>query len=426
LRAYYAAAVLTVVLLVSAVALLGPLAAPAGAEPASVVSNGRREPPKIALTFDDNFNPNRSLATIKALSDRKAEATFFVVGSYVTAYPALTKAIAAAGFEVGDHSASHPVLTNLSHSAKLREIGAGTDAFRAATGRRTVPLHRPPYGAWNSSVARAAGERGFSHVVLWDVDTNDWRGHSAATIVNHVLTHARNGSIVLMHVGAPHTYEAIPGIVDGLRARGFELVTVSELLKGDRRFLDVTTATPGNTAIMQMIDWGLMSGYDKNYFGPHDPMTRAQFAKVAALAAGLHTEAIDNAAHPTFTDVPLRYENGVPVPYPFDFIEEAAAAGIIQGRTTAQGNVFAPAEPITRVQLALMLARMARELKGYVPPEGGLPPAPPDVPSYAREEVAFVQALGLMHGYGDGTFRPTEKAKRAHVAVVVSRYRLLE
>jgi peptidoglycan/xylan/chitin deacetylase (PgdA/CDA1 family) len=407
--------------IIAAIGLFGPFSARAEGAPASVVSNGRRDLPKIALTFDDNFIVDRTLATIKALRDRKAAATFFVVGWYVNSYPTLTSAIASAGFEVGDHSLSHPKLTDLSYAQMLREIGAGTDAFRAATGVRTVPLHRPPYGAWNSNVAKAGGEKGFQYVVLWDVDTSDWRGQSAATIVNHVLNNARNGSIVLMHVGAPHTFEAIPGIVDGLRARGFQLVTVSELLKGKRRYLDVSTATPGNLAIMQMVEMGLMSGYDDNYFGPDDPMTRAQFAKVAMLAAGLHTEAIDNADNPSFIDVLLRYENGVPVSYPFDFIEEAAAAGIIRGRATPQGYVFAPAEHVTRVQLAIMLARMVRDL-GYGPPEGELPPALRDVPEYAREDVALVQAVGLMQGYSDGTFRPADKAKRAHVAVVMSRY----
>ena len=137
---------------------------------------------------------------------------------------------------------SHPDLTKLSWSRLLEEVGGGSRTFTAVTGVRTAPLMRPPYGATNATVSQAAAQNGFLYVVNWSIDTQDWTGVSADTITNRVLSNARNGAIVLMHLSAPHTYEAVPGIVQGLRARGFELVTVSRLLKGDRRFLDVPSS----------------------------------------------------------------------------------------------------------------------------------------------------------------------------------------
>ena len=75
-----------------------------------------------------------------------------------------------------------------------------------------------------------AGGKGFRYVVMWDIDTNDWRGHTAAQITENVMANAHNGAIVLMHVAAPHTAEALPNIIKRLRKAGYELVTVSTLL----------------------------------------------------------------------------------------------------------------------------------------------------------------------------------------------------
>lgn len=396
---------------------------PAFAAPATTVTRGPTIRPRIALTFDDNYQPSRALATIDVLERYQVPATMFVIGSAVTAYPSITRAIADGGFEVGDHSQSHAALTGLSRSSLLREVGAGTAAFNRATGRRTVPLMRPPYGSTNGTVAAAAGEKGFLYVVLWDVDTNDWRGLSASTIRDHVLSHAHNGAIVLMHLSAPHTAAALPAIITGLRNRGYELVTVSALLKGDRRFLDLAEATEVGRAILRMVAAGHLSGYDANYFGPSEPMTRAQLAKVAVLTAGLHTPEVERADSPTFVDVPPRRDvQGKVIAYPFDYVEEAAAAGILSGRMGESGQVFSPSAEITRGQLAQVVARMAREVKGYPADYGADGPEFSDVPDYAAADVALTAKLGLMKGYSNGRFDVWSSAQRGHVAVVMARF----
>lgn len=110
------------------------------------------------------------------------------------------------------------------------EIGNGTDHYHALTGAPTAALFRPPYGNVDQKTEEVAAEKGFRYVVLWDVDTEDWRGRTAAQITDAVLKNAHNGAIVLMHVAAAHTYEALPGIIEGLLAKGYQLVTVSKLL----------------------------------------------------------------------------------------------------------------------------------------------------------------------------------------------------
>jgi peptidoglycan/xylan/chitin deacetylase (PgdA/CDA1 family) len=404
----------------------------ASATSAAVVYRGSTAGKQIALTFDDNTSVDRALATLRALEQHQVPATLFLIGSSVKAYPAINTAIVKGMtrglFEVGDHTWSHPVLPRLSASAMAAQIGGGSDAFRKATGARTVPLFRPPYGSTNSRVAAVAGSEGFRYLVLWDVDPRDWAGGSAASIADHVVGHAHNGAIVVMHLSAPHTAAAIPSIVSRLRAKGYEFVTISTMLKGSRLYLDVDADTETGQAIARMAQEGFMSGYDGNYFGPGDSITRAQVAKVATLAGGLHTAVVEKAGSPTFIDVPLlRDAEGNPLSYPFDFVEEAAAAGLVVGKPGPGGAlVFEPNAPISRVQLAQILARMAHQLKGY----GLEPPAQPestapafaDVPDYAAADVALVTGLGLMSGYSEQKFGSWAGAQRAHVALAMSRY----
>ena len=400
----------------------------ASAASASVVYRGSSERKQIALTFDDNYSVDRSLSTLHALERANVPATLFLIGSAVKANPVINgeiiKGMGLGLFEVGDHTWSHPVLPDLSSAAMAFQIGGGTDAFREATGARTVPLFRPPYGSTNSRVAAVAGSQGFRYLVMWDVDPRDWAGGSATSIADHVVNHAHNGAIVVMHLSAPHTAEAIAGMASRLRDRGYELVTVSTMLKGDRLFLDVDASSEAGPAIARMAQEGFMNGYDGNYFGPTDAITRSQVAKVATLVGGLHTAEVERTESPTFSDVrPLFDAQGEPVTYPFDFIEEAAAAGLVEGSPGDDGTaVFNPNAAITRVQLAQILARMARQLKGYGPEAEANGLTFTDVPDYAVADVALVASLGLMSGYSAQRFGPWEGALRAHVALTMSRY----
>ena len=108
---------------------------------------------------------------------------------------------------------------------------------------------------------------------------------------------------MIVHCSAPQPFEALPDSIDTRRGRGYGLVTVSGLLKGDRRFVDVPVGTAACTAIGRVVEEGYMSGYNRDWFGPEDPIRRAQFAKVAVNVAGLHTDQVEFDAA-TFFDVP--------------------------------------------------------------------------------------------------------------------------
>jgi peptidoglycan/xylan/chitin deacetylase (PgdA/CDA1 family) len=197
---------------------------------APIVSTGPTDRKWIALTFDDNYDLPRAYATLAVLKEYEVPATVFVIGYYLNMGPDLCRKIAADGFEVGDHTRDHCNCTKWSKDALRIEIGDGTQAYQELTGAPTVALFRPPGGFVDAKTCEVAAENGFAYVVMWDIDTNDWRGRTAAQITHTVLSEAHNGAIVLMHLAGDHTAEALPGIIEGLRADGYELVALSTML----------------------------------------------------------------------------------------------------------------------------------------------------------------------------------------------------
>lgn len=201
----------------------GPVAQPA---PGARVDCGALK--CIALTFDDG--PGKDTPKLlRTLTGEQVVATFFMQGVNVKAYPAIAKQVAdTPGMEIGDHTTSHANLPGSSKEKLTREITNNHALLKQTTGRE-VKVFRPPYGARNASVDQVAGASGEA-VVLWDVDTFDWKTRSASATRDAVRKGARPGSIVLMHDIHPSTVNAVPDIVRDLKADGYTLVTVSQLL----------------------------------------------------------------------------------------------------------------------------------------------------------------------------------------------------
>lgn len=180
----------------------------------------------VALTFDDGPSTNTS-RLLDILQATGARATFFLLGERVSMYPAVVGRMAALGMEVGNHSWNHPDLTTLASSSIFTQLFQTSDVIESVTGDRPG-VFRPPYGAHNSTVDTIAGQQGMA-VILWSVDTLDWKYPDAAR-VRSVAGSAPAGAIVLMHDTHSTTVDAVPGIISDLRARGITPVSVSELL----------------------------------------------------------------------------------------------------------------------------------------------------------------------------------------------------
>lgn len=182
-----------------------------------------------ALTFDDG-PVAETVELLDMLRDKGVPATFFTVGSNVANHPEILKRMVAEGHVVGNHTYDHPQLTRLGEAAIRKEITRTNALIEKATGRRPTLL-RPPYGATNASVRAVAADLGMAQV-MWNVDPEDWKDRNSAIVTRRVLANTRNGSIVLSHDIHATTRAAYARIIDGLRERGFTLVTVPELFGG--------------------------------------------------------------------------------------------------------------------------------------------------------------------------------------------------
>lgn len=170
----------------------------------------------VSLSFDDGPT-DLTPALLAALSRERLRVTFFDVGERAEALPSLVQSQAAAGHSVANHSFSHPDLTLLGEQGAYDEL-ARTQLTLAPLAGSTPDFYRPPYGAISSDVRAAAARLGLTEVI-WTVDTNDWDGRSAASIVSTALS-VKPGGFILMHDGYENTLAALPRIATGLARRG--------------------------------------------------------------------------------------------------------------------------------------------------------------------------------------------------------------
>ncbi len=194
----------------------------------------------IALTFDDGPHKTLTPKLLDVLKSRNVRATFYVLGSLVQTHPDIARRIVAEGHEIANHSWTHPYFSRLSREAVQRELRRTEDIIKEVTGV-TTKNYRPPYGAITSSQKQWIYEEFGYPTIMWDVDPLDWRRPGASVVAQRILDGTRKGSIVLAHDIHPGTIEAMPAAIDGLKARGFQFLTVSELLARDRTAVEATS-----------------------------------------------------------------------------------------------------------------------------------------------------------------------------------------
>jgi peptidoglycan/xylan/chitin deacetylase (PgdA/CDA1 family) len=190
----------------------------------------------VALTFDVCQDPEYpagyDAGIVDVLERYDVPATFFMGGDWMRTHPEETKTLAAnPKFELGNHSWSHPDLTKLSEEEISKEIDLTEELLFQLTGRHSH-LFRPPSGYYNELVLQIIARHGM-YTIQWDSVTGDPDPNfDAATILAEVKRTVRKGSIIIMHANGRgwHTAEALPSIIEYLEARGFTLVTVSQLI----------------------------------------------------------------------------------------------------------------------------------------------------------------------------------------------------
>ena len=201
----------------------GETAAGAGEEQASgrVIDPAK---PMVALTFDDGPYAPVGNRILDCLAQYNGKATFYVVGNRVPSYTAEMQRIAAEGHEIGNHTYSHKYLNTLNAAQIRQEIDRCADTVQAVCGVRPATV-RLPGGNKNATVLAAVQEP----IVLWNVDTLDWKTRNAQNTVNVVLSQVQDGDIILMHELYQASGDAALTIIPELTNRGYQLVTVSEM-----------------------------------------------------------------------------------------------------------------------------------------------------------------------------------------------------
>jgi peptidoglycan/xylan/chitin deacetylase (PgdA/CDA1 family) len=174
----------------------------------------------VYLTFDDGpgYHTEQILDILKRYN---VHATFYVVGRNVPGNISTMRRIHQEGHAIGNHSYNHADLSRLTKAQVLQELSTTQLAIQQACGV-TPTAFRPPYGAVNSTVREVAASLGLS-VDLWNVDPDDWLQPGTNEIVRQVLGHDRAGSVVLLHILHTQTVDALPAIIEGIRAQGYTL-----------------------------------------------------------------------------------------------------------------------------------------------------------------------------------------------------------
>ena len=185
--------------------------------------------PKIALlTFDDG--PDATTVKIaRYLAGEKVPAAFFFIGKKVAVNPSLAKEVASLGFTICNHSMNHSDLARTDTQALGKDITSCNDAIMSATGGKPA-YFRPPYGAFSKRLISAAEAQGLTSL-LWTVDPFDWAEPGPSVVKDRVLSTVRPGAVILLHSNHEQTLQALPSIVEGLKQKGYKLVSINDWFK---------------------------------------------------------------------------------------------------------------------------------------------------------------------------------------------------
>ena len=179
----------------------------------------------VALTFDDGPNPTTTTQALDTLAKYGVKATFFVLGKNIAGNENLLKRMKSEGHVVGNHSWSHPVLSQLSLEDAKKQITDTEDLLTQVLGSSSK-LMRPPYGAITDDI-RNGLDLSF---IMWDVDSLDWKSKNETAILTEIQRQVRNGSIILMHDIHGPSVNSLPSVIEYLKGEGYTFVTVPELL----------------------------------------------------------------------------------------------------------------------------------------------------------------------------------------------------
>lgn len=180
----------------------------------------------VALTFDDGPSRDNDGTILETLQANGAHATFFVLGNRARVDGDIMQMITGAGCEIASHSWDHPQLSKLKWKKVKSQIDRTDKIVAKLLNGYEISLLRPPYG----SISKTMREKIKKPMILWSLDTEDWKSRNAKKVFNRVKKEVKDGDIILMHDIHPETAQAVKKIVPWLSEQGYDMLTVSELM----------------------------------------------------------------------------------------------------------------------------------------------------------------------------------------------------
>jgi peptidoglycan/xylan/chitin deacetylase (PgdA/CDA1 family) len=193
-----------------------------------VIKHGNRNLKEISLTFDDGYNYDIRLLDL--LKQYNIIPTIFIVGAVVHLHPDFVKQMDDLGWEIANHTYTHPWSTLTDNKILSNEITLTYEEIKKVTGKEPIKYFRPPWGAYNPRVLETVSFDGYK-IILWDNEINDWiHGLKVDQQVQHSLELLQNGNILLCHFGGHNTYDVLKILIPEILNKGYRFVTITEMI----------------------------------------------------------------------------------------------------------------------------------------------------------------------------------------------------
>ncbi len=194
------------------------------------IAGTRTEQKVVALTFDHSWGNKFTPSILDSLKQHDAKVTFFIMGPWATKFPEVARRIAAEGHEIGSHGFRHENYGDMGPEWVKEDIQKAHAQIKEVTGAEAVLL-RPPNGHYSQKSLQAAHDLGYK-TIIWNVDSLDWKNPGRDVIIERVMKRLKPGAIILMHASDTpvQTADALPVLLERIKAEGYKIVTVGELL----------------------------------------------------------------------------------------------------------------------------------------------------------------------------------------------------
>jgi peptidoglycan/xylan/chitin deacetylase (PgdA/CDA1 family) len=202
----------------------------------------------LSLTFDDGPHPEYTPRILDILKTYGVRATFFVLGQNVKQHPEIVRRMVREGHQVANHSYTHPSFVKVRQTTLDKQIEDTNKIIEEVAGVLPTSV-RPPYGALNDRVIGSILDKHGLNIIMWSVDPQDWRRPGIDVVVQRVMDGAKPGSVILLHDIHKQTAQALPSILTGLLAKGYQFATIDQLFGIRPRHSSLSTAMQGSEVI---------------------------------------------------------------------------------------------------------------------------------------------------------------------------------